>query len=203
MIQKFDFTEIVRKNKVLVLICSIFAIVLGVLCIITPFAAGAVLIWVLIAMIGLFALASIFKFIFPGKGNKRSGVSLAIGIVLALCVALIIVIGCTAEGVEFEGGSLSGLGATTVRLMVVCSIVCGSIAVVENIFLLCNVGRVAKDEKGWLIFKAIIGIAVGVLMLIFPFVMLAVSIVIGGIYAIVMGIALLVLDIKFWKNKAE
>lgn len=198
MFQKIDFKQIVAKNKVVVLISSIVTLLLGVLCIITPYAAGAVLIWVFIGLVGLYALFTICRFIFPGKGNKRSPLNLIIGLLLAACVTGIILVGIFAKEVNFDGGTLSGFEATTLRLLGITSIVFGAIAVVENIFLLCSVGRAEKGSRALLVVKSILGLAVGTLLVIFPFVMLMVSMILGGIYLIVVSIFLIAMVISFW-----
>lgn len=199
MFQQIDFLEIIKKNRVPVLIASILALIVGVLCIISPYYAGGVLIWVMIALVGIAALVAIFKFIVPGKGNTRNGVSLAMGILLALCVVAIILIGVNAKSITVKGETFSGMEATTIRLLIIASIFFGVFAVVNNIFLLCTINNVPSEQRGWLIAKSILGIIVGTLMVIFPFVMYIVSVIIGGIYLIVSSITLIVLDIKFWK----
>lgn len=203
MFQPIDFKKLIAKNRVLVLIGAIIAFVLGVMCLVSPAVTGGALVWVIIGLIGLFALLSIIKFIFPGKGNKRNGASLALSILLVLCVVGIILVGVFAKDVKFEGETISGFTATTLRLLGFFSIFFGVFSVVGNIFLLCGIGQVEKEERGWAIAKAILGLIVGTLMIIFPFVMFLVSVIIGGVYLVVYSIFLIVLDIKFWNSEKE
>lgn len=196
--KSISYEQSVTKHKVLALIGAILAIAIGVCCVIAPFAAGAILIWVIIGLIGVFGIFSIIKFIVPGKGNSRNGWMLAAGIILLLCSVAIILAGIFAKDVVFEGNTYTGLEATTVRLLAFGSIFFGVLAIFSNIFLLCSVGSVPHEEKGWVIAKGVIGIIVGVAMTIFPFFMFFVSVIIGGVYLIVMGITLIVLDCKMW-----
>lgn len=201
MFQPIDIKEFINKNKVLALIIAIIGFVLGILCLISPWYTGAALIWVMLGLVGVFAIISIIKFIFPGKGNKRNGASLAVAVILGLCVAAIIIIGVNAKDVQFKGEIITGFEATTIRLLCFGSIFFGVFAAVNNICLLCNVGNFPKEQKGWIIAKSILGIIVGLLTAIFPFIMFVVSMIIGGVYLIISCIALFALDIKYWNAK--
>jgi len=198
---KIDFVELIKKYKVAILITAIIGVALGVLLILSPFVAGGILIWVAIALFGLGGIGLIIRFIVPGKGNSRDGVSLACGILIVLLVAGLVTAACLTQDVATpEGKTIPGATALTVRMVVVFSIFFGVFAVIENIFLLCTIGKVPSGQKGLVIFKSILGIIIGIFMIIFPIVMFAVGIIIAGVYILVMCITAIVLDIKFWKG---
>lgn len=199
----FNYAEIIKKSKALVIIGAIIAFIIGALCIITPYYAGGILIWILIGLIGILGLGLIFRFIFPGKNNSRSGWALAGGIILVLGVTAIILTGIFAENIEFKGQVITGMEQMTIRLLCFGSIFFGLISIFDNIFLLFNVGNFAPGEKGFVIAKGILGIVIGVAILTFPFVMYIVSVIISGAYLIIMSITLIVLTAKISKAQKE
>jgi len=200
MFKKIDMYELVKKHRVSLLIASIIGLIIGVLSVIVPFAFGAVLIWVIIALVGICGIAAVVKFIAPGKGNTREPANLALGVLVILAVTALILIGVLGKSQVIQGKTYSSMEIMTVRILGFGSIFFGVFSIVNNIFLLCNLGNIVKEQRGLAIFKGILGIIVGILMCIFPFVMFAISIIIGGVYTIFSSLCLMIFDIKFWKS---
>lgn len=200
MFGKVDFSSVIRRNRIPVLIGSILAIVIGVLCIVMPWTSAGFLVWIAILLIGVLGLLGIIKFIFPGKGNLRSPLALVTGILVCLCVVAIFLAAYFANDVIIDKDvTLSGFEGATLRILFFAEILFGVFSIVENIFSLCSAGVFPSEERGWVIGKSILGIVVGTLMLIFPSVAFTVGIIIGGAYLLIMGIVLLVVTIKLWK----
>jgi len=199
MFKKIDLNEIARQNKVGLIIGAILALVIGVLCVISPFYFGAVLVWVAIALVGVLAIGAIFRYIKPKAGSERNGANLALAIIILLCVVGLILLGLLGKSVTFKGETFSSMEATTIRLLGFGSIFFGVLSVVNNILLLCNINNFDENMRGLFIARSIFGIIVGVLMCIFPFVMFTISVLIGGIYLIIISIAAIVLVAKLSK----
>lgn len=200
MLEKINLLDLIKKHRVSVLVLSIIGILLGILCVISPFAFGAILVWVIIGLIGVLGIASVVKFIVPGKGNKREGASLALGIIFILVVTALILIGVLGKEVIFEGTTYTAMEALTVRMLGFFSIFFGIFSLISNLFLLCSINRVEDSGKGFVVAKAILGIVIGVLMVVFPFFMFGLNILIAGIYFIFMSIVSLITVIKYWKT---
>lgn len=199
MFKKIDLNEIARQNKVGLIIGAILALVIGILCVISPFYFGAVLVWVAIALVGVLAIGAIFRYIKPKAGSERNGANLALAIIILLCVVALILLGLLGKSVTFKGETFSSMEATTIRLLGFGSIFFGVLSVVNNILLLCNINNFDENMRGLFIARSIFGIIVGVLMCIFPFVMFTISVLIGGIYLIIISIAAIVLVAKLGK----
>jgi len=200
MFKQFNVIEMIKKNKVAVLIAAIVAFIIGVLCAISPFYSGVVLVWLMIVLVGIVGLIAIIKFIVPGKGNSRNGASLAMGIVVVLCVVGLLLIAYLGNDEIISGQTYTSMEMTTIRLLGFGSVFFGILAVFNNVFLLCSVGNVASSLRGFVIARSILGIIVGILMVIFPFVMFTVSVLIGGVYLVVSSIATMVMVGKIWKE---
>jgi len=192
MLKQFDFMKMIKDNKAAVIVGAIFSLIIGILCLISPFAFGAVLVWVMIALAGIVGICAIIKFIVPGKGKERNPSALALGIVAVLCVTGLILIGLLGKSQVIKGETYSSMEMTTIRLLGFFSVFFGVLSTVNNIFLLCTINNVEPEMKGFMIARAIVGIIVGVLMVVFPFVMFTVSVIIGGVYLIVASIFLFV-----------
>ena len=192
----------VRKNKVAFLLLSIIFVALGVIMMVAPFFTGAVYLpWVIIGLLGASGLGALFVYIFPGKGNKRNGFVLGYGLIITLCVVAVILCGVFANAVIYEGQEYPGWVAVSVRIIVFLSIFFGILNLLNEIFTLCTINNVPRENRGWTIAWAILGIAFSVLMIVFPFVMWIVGVVIAGVYFTLTGFFVLGLVIKNWSNK--
>lgn len=191
--EKFNVNKMITKHSVLMLILCILALAVGVLFIIAPLRSAAVVIWIAFGILALIGLVGIFKFIFPGKGNKRDAFPFVFGILLvALFVVLLIcALTCTASGtwdtiygpVQYEG-----FAYFTAGMIGFFSIFFGCIALFNGIFDLCSVGNVEKGKRGWAVAYNIIQLILGILMIVFPFIYSWVAGILAGVYLLVISI---------------
>jgi len=200
MFKQFDVTKMIKENKAAVIVSIVFSFIIGIMCLIAPFAFGGVLAWIIIILAGIAGVLSIVKFIVPGKGNERKGSSLVLGIIAVICVVGLILIACLGKSQVIKGETYSSMEITTIRILGFSSVFFGVMAIINNIFLLCTVGNIQSDAKGIVIAKAIFGLIIGILMVIFPFVMFTISVIIGGVYLIIAAIYLIVVLAKLSKD---
>lgn len=204
MFEKFKLSNLpglVKRYKVTAIILAVCLIILGAIMAVAPFFTGAIFLpWIVICLFGISGLVAIFRFIFPGKGNDRSGGLLAYGILISILVVGIILCGVFAPAFIVESQSYPGWVAVSIRIIIFLSIFYGIFSIVKYIFALCSIGQVPKKLRAITIVVTILGIALSVLMVIFPFFMYVVSVVVCGATIFVEGIAILVLDIKNWNK---
>lgn len=200
---KLDLTKVNRAmnaHRVASLIGLILLVAIGVFMIIVPIAVAGIIIWVIVALCGLAALAMICQFIYPGKGKTRNAASFIIGIFLAILVVGIILLAVYAKDVQYNGETIKGANAFTLRAVFFFSIFFGILTTIYSIFGLASACASKVPGKGWIIAGMALSIVIGVLAIVFPFIMTSVSFIISGVYFVIAGIIMIVILIKHWKD---
>jgi len=193
--------DLVNEHAVWALVFSIFALALGVLFIILPYATGIAMMWVCLGLLGVACIFAIVNFFLPKTFGKDP-----FGFVMAiLCLAAIIVmlvIACTYPSVSVEGETVSGFVYVSMNMRRFFSIFFGVIFLFCAIFRLCQIGSV-ETGKGWVIFNCIMTIIFSLLMIILPFFAQFLGAIFLGVYLCFVSIFMIVMSIKILATKKK
>nr|AIF26723.1 hypothetical protein [uncultured bacterium fosmid pJB84G2] len=189
-----EFQTALKRHSVLAIILSVLCFALGVIFILSPLVSTAVFIWIGFGLMALCGLGLIIQFIFP-RGEIRNGASLAFGILL-----IVLFVGLLLAAIFYpsKDPEVSGFALFTTHVIRFFSIFFGVCAIVNSAFAFADTHN---EHYGLVVVSGIIGFILGVLMIIFPFVMTQVSGIIAGVYVIIIGIVMLVAAIKCLKHK--
>ena len=196
--KKIDVIAAVKKHAILSIIASVFVLALGILMCIIPGYTSATIVWI---SFGLFALAGcvgIAHFIYPGKGNKRDPYTFVFSLLVVVLFIVLLIVGLNYPANPQEG--LGGFANFSLRVIIFISIFYGVFAIINAVLGLCSVSNLEKGQKGVAIASCVISIILGLLMIIFPFIMWIVGVYIAAIYLIIVSIFYIVVAGKAIKE---
>lgn len=192
----------IEKRPVWALVFSAILIALGVMLFIAPLASVGVLIWAMFALMAIACIIGIVRFIVPPKGERRDGAMLALAIIMLLLLVGILISAILHKPVKVDGQEIAGFTFVTTKLVQFFSVFFGFVSIITSIVTLFGIGQV-NEGKGWVIAGAVVSIILGVLMIIFPFILTVVGAIICAVYFIAIALGTIIYAIKVLANSKK
>ncbi|MCQ2796432.1 MAG: hypothetical protein MJ213_03915 [Bacilli bacterium] len=194
-IKKFDLMAIVKKHAITSIFISIIAIAIGVLLCVAPGYTSAIVIWITLGLIALGGLSGVFKFIFPGKGNKRDVAALISSLLVIALFVVLLVCSFYYPGAIIEGHEFTGFEHFSLQIIRFLSIFFGILAFIGGIFSFTSLA-IPETNKPLAIVKGIFDVTIGILMCIFPVILWAVGCYLSAVYIFITSIYMIVVACK-------
>jgi len=206
-LKKVNVGEAIANHKIGLIIAAILCIAIGILLLIAPWISGGVIIWAVVALVGVGGLGCFLRFFLPKEKGGKNVAEMIFGLLLIALVILTIVLACVLPPikatVEGQVVTYSGFQRVTLGMVGFLSIFFGIMGICASIqFMFQCIGE--HEKYLWVkILGSILTLILSVMMVIFPFFMATVAIMISGVYLVIASIACIVIVCKNWNKKAE